>query len=341
MAPDRKILTLEQYIIEGQKLFPHARGEFSQLLRDLGLAARLVNREVNRAGLVDILGDAGSENVQGEQVKKLDVFANEQFIEALRMGGQVCAIGSEENDDLIPVHGRPGNYVVLIDPLDGSANIDTNIPIGSIFSIYRRVTSAGPGTLADALQPGRNQVAAGYIIYGSSTILVITTGQGVHGFTLDLSVGEFFLSHPNLRIPADSTYYSINEGKYPEFSAELRAYLADVKSRNAQADSPLIPRYVGSLVADFHRNLLKGGIFIYPGSVNRPQGKLRLMYEANPLAFLIEQAGGYATDGRGRILDIQPERLHQRTPLFVGSEDEMTIVHRFLNREELVLLNHG
>ena len=341
MAPDRKILTLEQYIIEGQKLFPHARGEFSQLLRDLGLAARLVNREVNRAGLVDILGDAGSENVQGEQVKKLDVFANEQFIEALRMGGQVCAIGSEENEELIPVHGRPGNYVVLIDPLDGSANIDTNIPVGSIFSIYRRVTSAGPGTLADALQPGRNQVAAGYIIYGSSTILVITTGQGVHGFTLDLSVGEFFLSHPNLRIPTDSTYYSINEGKYPEFSAELRAYLADVKSRNAQADSPLIPRYVGSLVADFHRNLLKGGIFIYPGSVNRPQGKLRLMYEANPLAFLIEQAGGYATDGRGRILDIQPERLHQRTPLFVGSEDEMTIVHRFLNREELVLLNHG
>lgn len=341
MLADRKVLTLEQYIIEGQKLFPHARGEFSQLLRDLGLAARLVNREVNRAGLVDILGDAGSENVQGEQVKKLDVFANEQFIEALRMGGQVCAIGSEENEELIPVHGRPGNYVVLIDPLDGSANIDTNIPIGSIFSIYRRVTSAGPGTLADALQPGRNQVAAGYIIYGSSTILVITTGQGVHGFTLDLSVGEFFLSHPNLRIPADSTYYSINEGKYPEFSAELRAYLADVKSRNAQADSPLIPRYVGSLVADFHRNLLKGGIFIYPGSVNRPQGKLRLMYEANPLAFLIEQAGGYATDGRGRILDMQPERLHQRTPLFVGSEDEMTIVHRFLNREELVLLNHG
>ncbi len=341
MLADRKVLTLEQYIIEGQKLFPHARGEFSQLLRDLGLAARLVNREVNRAGLVDILGDAGSENVQGEQVKKLDVFANEQFIEALRMGGQVCAIGSEENEELIPVHGRPGNYVVLIDPLDGSANIDTNIPIGSIFSIYRRVTSAGPGTLADALQPGRNQVAAGYIIYGSSTILVITTGQGVHGFTLDLSVGEVFLSHPNLRIPADSTYYSINEGKYPEFSAELRAYLADVKSRNAQADSPLIPRYVGSLVADFHRNLLKGGIFIYPGSVNRPQGKLRLMYEANPLAFLIEQAGGYATDGRGRILDMQPERLHQRTPLFVGSEDEMTIVHRFLNREELVLLNHG
>ena len=341
MPADRKILTLEQYIIEGQKLFPHARGEFSQLLRDIGLAARLVNREVNRAGLVDILGDAGSENIQGEQVKKLDVFANEQFIEALRMGGQVCAIGSEENDDLIPVVGKPGNYVVLLDPLDGSANIDTNIPIGSIFSIYRRVTSTGPGTLADALQPGRNQVAAGYVIYGSSTILVITTGQGVHGFTLDLSVGEFFLSHPNLRIPADSTYYSINEGKYPEFTPELRAYLADIKARNAQADSPLIPRYVGSLVADFHRNLLKGGIFIYPGSVHRPQGKLRLMYEANPLAFLIEQAGGYATNGQGRVLEIQPERLHQRTPLFVGSEDEMTIVHRFLNREELIVLSHS
>jgi fructose-1,6-bisphosphatase I len=341
MTPDRKILTLEQYIIEGQKLFPHARGEFSQLLRDIGLAARLVNREVNRAGLVDILGDAGNENIQGEQVKKLDVFANTQFIEALRMGGQVCAIGSEENDEIIPVHGRPGNYVVLMDPLDGSANIDANIPVGTIFSIYRRVTEAGPGTLADALQPGRNQVCAGYVIYGSSTILVITTGQGVHGFTLDLSVGEFFLSHRNIRVPVDSTYYSINEGKYPDFSPELKAYLADVKARNAEAGSPLIPRYVGSLVADFHRNLLKGGIFIYPGSSYRPQGKLRLMYEANPLAYLMEQAGGYATDGLNRVLEIVPTGLHQRTPLFVGSEDEMTIVHRFLNREELVLSGQG
>lgn len=335
---DRRIITLEQFIIEREKELPHARGEFSQILRDIGLAARIVNREVNRAGLVDILGDHGAENVQGEQQKKLDVFANDHFIKALSMGGEVCVIGSEENDDIIPVASARGHYVVLMDPLDGSSNIDVNVSIGTIFSIYRRISTSGPGTVADCLQQGLQQVAAGYIIYGSSTILVYTTGKGVNGFTLDLSLGEFFLSHPNIRMPQKSSYYSLNESKWDEFLPEIRDYLVDLKKRNAAAEKPIAPRYIGSLVADFHRNLLKGGIFLYPGSTYKPEGKLRLLYECNPIAFIAEQAGGMATDGKQRILQIKPTKLHQRTPLLVGSTDEMNTLHRFLKTEQFATL---
>jgi fructose-1,6-bisphosphatase I len=334
----RRIITLEQFIIEREKEFPHARGEFSQILRDIGLAARIVNREVNRAGLVDILGDHGAENVQGEQQKKLDVFANDHFIKALSMGGEVCVIGSEENDDVIPVATTRGQYVVLMDPLDGSSNIDVNVSIGTIFSIYLRKDGSGPGTLADCLQPGLKQVAAGYVIYGSSTILVYTTGKGVNGFTLDLSLGEFFLSHPNIRMPQKSNYYSLNESKWDEFLPGIRDYLVDLKKRNAAAEKPIAPRYIGSLVADFHRNLLKGGIFLYPGSTYKPEGKLRLMYECNPIAFIAEQAGGVASNGSARILQIQPTKLHQRSPLFVGSADEMGTLHKFLKTEQFATL---
>lgn len=313
-----QITTLSEFIIEREKDFPYATGDLSQLLTSIRLAAKLVNREVNKAGLVnEILGETEQHtvNVQGERQQKLDVYANERFINAMRNQGAVCAVASEENDDHI-VFNNPtsasGKYVVAIDPLDGSSNIDVNVSIGTIFSIYRRLNPQEV-TLEDFLQPGNQQVAAGYVVYGSSTMLVYTTGNGVNGFTLDPSIGVFCLSHPNMRIPEDGKIYSVNEGNYFDFPESVRRYIDSCKQRKFSA------RYIGSLVADFHRNLLKGGIYMYPGTTGKPNGKLRLVYEGNPLALLAEQAGGAATDGQTRILDIKPEKLHQRVPLFIGS----------------------
>lgn len=331
------IVTLEEFIIAREKGHPDAKGALSQILRDIVLAAKIVHREVNRAGLAGILGEAGGQNVQGETQQLLDVFANQQFIKALGRGDQVCAIASEENDELIPLSPN-GKYVVLIDPLDGSANIDVNVSIGTIFAVYSRCTSEGSCQTADALQPGTQQVAAGYILYGSSTMLVYTTGSGVNGFTYESSIGEFFLSHPDIRMPEKAKHYSINDSAYATFEEGLKAYLSDIKDRNDRTNKPMTPRYIGSMVADFHRNLLLGGIFIYPGTKERPLGKLRLLYEGNPMAFIAEQAGGLATDGRRRLLKVQPTELHQRIPIFIGSKDEMNRVHEFLARTEFATL---
>ena len=337
----KRLITLEQFIIEHENRVPGATGEFSQLLRDIGLAARIVNREVNKAGLVDILGAHGSTNVQGETVQKLDVFANNQFISALSLGGQVCVIGSEENDDILPMEtaqSASAKYVVLMDPLDGSSNIDVNVSIGTIFSIYRRVSPlGGPGTLEDCLQPGRKMLAAGYVIYGSSTMLVYTTGNGVNGFTLDPSIGEFMLSHPGIRIPEKCATYSTNEGNVTKYSEGVRAYLRHVKGEDGTVAKPYSARYIGSMVADFHRNLLKGGIFLYPSMSSHPDGKLRLLYECNPMAFIAEQAGGAATNDKENILDLQPQKLHQRTPLYVGNASEVQLLHTFLEKHPLTV----
>lgn len=329
---DHSVKTLAQFIIERQSDFPHATGEFTRLFNDISIAAKIVNREVNKAGLVNILGTTGHTNVQGEEVKKLDVFANEQFIAALAAGGECCVIASEENKDIIPIdndYSQNANYVVTMDPLDGSSNINVNASIGTIFSIYRRISKSGPGTLEDCLQPGTEQVAAGYIIYGSSTVLVYTTGKGVNGFTLDPSIGEFCLSHRNLQIPKKGRIYSVNEGNYQYLSDGIRKYINAAKS-NGQKGKPYSARYIGSLVADFHRNLLKGGIFMYPASSKAPNGKLRLVYECNPMAFIAEQAGGKAKNGTCRILDIKPEGLHQRTPFFIGSEEMVNELEDFI-----------
>ncbi len=332
----RKVITLEQFIIETEASFPFATGEFSQLLRDIGLAAKMVHREVNKAGLVDIIGYTGDVNVQGERVQKLDIFAHDHFVEALSVGGQVCVIGSEEEDDIIPVtnpQSRGAQYAVLIDPLDGSSNIDVNVSIGTIFSVYRRKSNEGmPGTMADCLQRGTEQIAAGYIIYGSSTMLVYTTGNGVNGFTLDPSIGEFLLSHRAMKVPDRCNIYSLNEGNYRKFEPGLKEYLRHIKGKYDPSVRPYAARYIGSLVADFHRNLLRGGVFIYPAFIDKPEGKLRLQYEANPMAFLIEQAGGVATDGKGRILEIEPKDLHQRTPLYMGNEFEINLIHHYLDK---------
>lgn len=328
---NRSLITLEQFIVERENDFPHANGEFSQLIRDLSLASKIVNREVNRAGLADIMGFTGDTNVQGESVKKLDVFSNDCFIEALAVGGQVCAVASEENDDLIILEGRQtARYIVAIDPLDGSSNIENNVSIGTIFSIYRRADIARPVALEEVLQPGVKQVAAGYVIYGSSTMLVYTTGNGVNGFTLDPGLGEFILSHPNLQIPEWGKTYSMNEGGMNSFPEGVRRYAAWVKEPDKATQRPYSARYIGSLVADFHRNMLTGGIFIYPGTADKPEGKLRLLYECNPLAFIAEQAGGVATNGVRRIMELQPGKLHQRTPLFIGSKGNVMQVMEML-----------
>lgn len=319
-----KVKTLGQFIIEKQSDFPYAKGELSRLLRDIGIAAKIVNREVNKAGLADILGEVGEMNVQGENVKKLDVFANEQFIAALSVGGECCAIASEENEDLIPItneQSQNAKYVVAIDPLDGSSNIDVNVSVGTIFSIYRRTSVSGSGLLEDFLQAGTEQVAAGYIIYGSSTMLVYTTGKGVNGFTLDPSIGEFCLSHPNMKIPKTGKTYSINQGNYVHFPEGVKKYIQFCQEEDKATSRPYSCRYIGSAVADIHRNLITGGVFIYPQTHSSPKGKLRVLYECNPFAFIIEQAGGKATDGFNRILEIQPNSLHQRTPFFAGSAD--------------------
>ncbi|MFW5707813.1 MAG: class 1 fructose-bisphosphatase [Bacteroidota bacterium] len=317
----QRIKTLTQFIVERQAQYPQAKGALTRLLNDLATAAKIVNREINAAGLVDILGYEGTENIQGESQKKLDVYANERFIEALKGGGECCAIASEENEKIISFQNEfseQGKYVVAIDPLDGSSNIEANVSIGTVFSIYRRKSDIGGGTLEDLLQPGINLVAAGYIIYGSSTMLVYTTGRGVNGFTLDPSVGIFCLSHPDMRYPETANIYSINEGNYIYFPEGVKRYLKYCQEDDPATLRPYTSRYIGSMVADFHRNLIKGGIFIYPGTTRRKSGKLRLLYECNPVAFLAEQAGGKASDGFRRIMEIEPQTLHQRAPLFIG-----------------------
>jgi fructose-1,6-bisphosphatase I len=329
------VKTLGQFIIEKQVDFPYAKGELSRLLSDLSIAAKIVNREVNKAGLVDILGETGHTNVQGERVKKLDVFANDQFIAALKAGGEVCAIASEENDEVIPVDSeisKNAKYVVAIDPLDGSSNIDVNVSVGTIFSVYRRVTLQGPGTSEDFLQRGTEQVAAGYIIYGSSCMLVYTTGKGVNGFTLDPSIGEFCLSHPNMQTPKKGKVYSLNEGNYLHFPDGVKKYLKYCQEEDAVSNRPYSSRYIGSGVADIHRNLITGGIYIYPTTTKSPSGKLRLLYECNPLAFVIEQAGGKASTGGKRIMEVPIKELHQRTPLFIGSSDMVDTAMEFMQK---------
>jgi fructose-1,6-bisphosphatase I len=334
----KNFMTLGQFIIEKQADFPYAKGELSRLLRDIGIAAKIVNREVNKAGLMDILGNAGSTNIQGESQQKLDVYANEQFISALKSGGECCIVASEENEDIIRLDtdvSKNANYIVAIDPLDGSSNIDVNVPVGTIFSIYRRRSIDGPATIDDVLQNGTAQVAAGYVIYGSSTMLVYTTGKGVNGFTLDPSIGEFCLSHPNMQMPESGLIYSINEGNYVHFPQGVKRYIKYCQVEDKATSRPYSSRYIGSMVADIHRNLIKGGIFIYPVTASAPNGKLRLVYECNPMAFLIEQAGGRATNGASRILDIDVTELHQRSPIFIGSEQMVRKAESFMAGELL------
>jgi fructose-1,6-bisphosphatase I len=314
--------TLVEFINEKQADVAYASGEFTRLLNDIGIAAKIVNREINKAGLADINGYFGQQNIQGEEQKKLDVFANERFLAAMRHGGMVCAVASEENDELYTYEdafSQKGKYVVAMDPVDGSSNIEVNVPIGTIFSIYRRISESGPGTVDDLLQPGTKQIAAGYVIYGTSTILVYSTGNGVNGFTLDQSVGLFFLSHPDMKIPEGGSIYSINEANYIYFHEGVKQYMKYCQQDDPATLRPYTTRYIGSLVADFHRNLIRGGIYIYPGTLKNPNGKLRLLYECNPIAFLAEQAGGKASTGFERILDIKPAELHQRVPFFVGT----------------------
>jgi fructose-1,6-bisphosphatase I len=318
------VKTLGQFIIERQKDFPYAKGELSRLLRDIGIAAKIVNREVNKAGLADIIGEMGTTNSHGESQKMLDVFANNQFISALTCGGECCLVVSEENDEPVFIESDVSNnakYIVCIDPLDGSSNIDVNVSVGTIFSIYRRKSSDGKPTLEDALQRGTEQVAAGYVVYGSSTMLVYTTGKGVNGFTLDPSIGEFCLSHPDLKIPKDGYIYSINEGNYSNIPIGVKKYIKYCQEEDRSTNRPYTSRYIGSMIADMHRNMIKGGIFLYPPTSSSPKGKLRLVYECNPMAYIIEQAGGRATNGFQRILEIEVESLHQRCAIFVGSEN--------------------
>jgi len=317
--------TLGQFIIERQSEFQYAKGELSRLLRDIGIAAKVISREVNKAGIAEIIGETGDVNVQGEDVKKLDLIGNEMFTTTLARGGEVCAFASEEEEFMIPLKGTysiHGNYVVCIDPLDGSSNIDVNVSIGTIFSVYRRVTAAGtPPTLEDVLQAGNKLVASGYVIYGSSTMLVYSTGKGVNGFTLDNSIGEFCLSHPNIQTPKDGNIYSLNEGNALDFPEGVTNYINWCKQKDKDTTRPYSARYIGSMVADLHRNLLKGGIFIYPPTAKAPKGKLRLLFECIPMAFIVEQAGGMANTGTERILDIEPKELHQRVPIYIGSEN--------------------
>ncbi len=328
------IETLDEFIIRKQDELPYTKGELSRLLRDIGLAAKVVNREVNKAGLVDILGTTGAINVQGEEVKKLDVYANTRFIAALKLGGQCSGIASEETKDIIVFDdeiSKNAKYIVAIDPLDGSSNIDVNVSVGTIFSIYRQVSSVGPPTLQDFLQKGSEQVAAGYIVYGSSTMLVYTTGHGVNGFTLDPSIGEFCLSHPDMQTPKSGKIYSINQGYFVSFPEPVKQYIRYCKQEDKATNRPYSLRYIGSMVADIHRNLISGGIFIYPPTKEAPRGKLRLLYECNPISFIVEQAGGRASDGYKRILDIEPKELHQRTPIFIGSEEMVLKAEEFMS----------
>ena len=320
---NRKVLTLDEFTIFQKRQFASATGELSGLLRDIGLASKRINVEVNKAGLVDILGDHGSTNVQGEEVKKLDIYANDQMIRVLQHGISCAGIGSEEIDDFVIFDDEVSlnsKYVVMFDPLDGSGNIDVNISIGTIFSVFKRITPLGtPVTKADFLQRGDRQVAAGYVIYGSSTMLVYATRRGVNGFTLDPAIGEFCLSHPDIKCPAAGNIYSVNHGNYYQYDGGIQEYINVCQQKTKATGGPYTQRYIGSMVADVHRNLLKGGIFMYPTTRDKPKGKLRLMYECNPFAFIVEMAGGRATDGKKRILEVEPTDLHQRSALFIGS----------------------
>ncbi|HLF14735.1 MAG TPA: class 1 fructose-bisphosphatase [Bacteroidota bacterium] len=337
MTQSAKFMTLERFINEGEEMHPGATGEFSGLLHDLSLAAKLVWREVSKAGLVNVMGSTDRMNVSGDIVKKLDVFADETIFKAMDHGGHICVMASEENEDIlhIPDRYKAGKYVLLYDPLDGSSNIDANITIGSIFSIFIRVSDGGgKGTLADCLQPGYKQVAAGYIIYGSSTMFVYSTGHGVHGFTLDPSVGEFLLSHENIRIPAKGKIYSLNEGNFSSWDPGMQKYIQYLKETDKSTGRPYSLRYIGTMVGDAHRTLLYGGIFAYPGDKKNPEGKLRLMYECNPMAYIFDQAGGKSSDGKQSILNVRPTSLHQRTPVFLGSTEDIGMCERFLKGEK-------
>ncbi len=327
-----KVITIERFIIEEERLHPGASGDFSALLRDLTLAFKVIWREVSKAGLVNILGMTGTENIHGDKVKKLDVFADEKIYQAMDHSGYLCVMASEENEDVLQIPDKypRGKYVLLYDPLDGSSNIDVNVNIGTIFSIYRRITPKGQGTLEDCLQPGYKQIGAGYALYGSSTMLVYTTGDGVHGFTFDPSIGEFLLSHENITIPKRGKIYSVNEGNYRYWFDGVKKYVKYLQEEDKATSRPYSGRYIGSMVADIHRTLLYGGIFMYPGDTKHPEGKLRLMYECNPMSLIIEQAGGKASDGTKRILDIVPKSLHQRVPIFAGSEEDVTIAEEFV-----------
>lgn len=335
MIINRKVQTLDEFTIQQLRNFPNATGELSGLLRDIGLAAKRVNVEVNKAGLVDILGDAGAVNVQGEEVKKLDIYANEQFIGVLRHGISCAGIVSEEMDDILVFNDETSNkskYVCLFDPLDGSNNIDVNVAVGTIFSVFPRISAKGsPVTVQDFLQQGIRQVAAGYIIYGSSTILVYATRRGVNGFTLDPSIGEFTLSHPDIKCPEDGKIYSVNHGNFFQYPAGVQKYINYCQQKINTSGGPYTQRYIGSMVSDVHRNLIKGGIFMYPSLKDKPKGKLRLLYECNPFAFIIEIAGGTATNGRNRILDLQPQQIHERTPFYAGSKIMMSELESFMS----------
>ena len=333
------VVTIERFIIEEERNHPEATGELSGILYDLALAAKMIANKVRSAGLADILGSAESENVQGEVQQKLDILANEIIVKAMDHGGRLCAMASEEEPGIIqiPEHFKCGKYCLLFDPLDGSSNIDVNVPVGTIFSVVRKITRGRHGELEDILQPGRRQVAAGYVIYGSSTMMVYTTGQGAHGFTLDPSIGEFLLSHPNIRIPEEGRYLSVNDSYEELWDDRVRTIMRHYKGLEGGRRA-LSTRYVGSLVADFHRNMLGGGIFAYPANRKTPRGKLRLLYEANPLAFIVEQAGGAASDGTQRTLDVLPTELHQRTPLYIGSKKDVELATRILaGQPELAL----
>jgi len=334
MTP-QKNTTLGEFIIENQSEFKYSSGELSRLINSIRLAAKVVNHEVNKAGLVDILGAAGDTNIQGEDQQKLDVYANNAFIKTLTNREIVCGIASEEEDDFITIEGRDNShqnkYVVLIDPLDGSSNIDVNVSVGTIFSVYRRVTPEGtPVTLADFLQSGDKQVAAGYIIYGTSTMIVYTTGHGVNGFTLNPAIGTYYLSHPNMKFPEDGTIYSVNEGNYVHFPQGVKDYIKYCQKE--EGDRPYTSRYIGSLVSDFHRNMIKGGIYMYPNTAKDPNGKLRLLYECNPMAFIAEQAGGKASNGFDRIMEIEPTKLHERVPFFCGSKNMVETAENFMKK---------
>ncbi len=339
MAVNRRVHTLDEFTIQQLRDFPKATGELSRLLRDIGLAAKRVNVEVNKAGLLDILGDAGETNVQGEEVKKLDLFANNHFIGVLRHGISCAGIGSEELDDIVIFDDEISNqskYVCLFDPLDGSSNIDVNVSIGTIFGVYKRVSEVGkPAKKEDFLQAGVKQVAAGYIIYGSSTMMVYATRRGVNGFTLDPSIGEFTLSHPDIKCPEMGKIYSVNHGNFFQYDQFVQDYIHECQKKHKQNGGPYTQRYIGSMVSDIHRNLIKGGIFMYPAIKDKPKGKLRLLYECNPCAFIIEVAGGKATNGKLRMLDIQPTELHQRTPFFAGSKLMMEELETYINAENL------
>lgn len=341
---DKPLQTLGEFVIDKQDDFQYSTGELSRLLSAIRLAAKVVNREVNKAGIADITGAHGNTNVQGEEQQKLDVIANDIFITALSQREVVCGIASEENDDIIEIkcstNGHLSKYVVLIDPLDGSSNIDVNVSVGTIFSIYRRVTEPGtPMKIEDFLQKGTEQVAAGYVIYGSSTMIVYTTGNGVNGFTLDPSLGIFYLSHPNMKYSENGKIYSVNEGNYIKFPQGVKNYIKYCQAQ--EGDRPYTSRYIGSLVADFHRNMIKGGIYMYPSYANAPNGKLRLLYECNPMAFLAEQAGGKASNGYKRILELQPTELHQRVPFFCGSKNMVEKAEEFMSQDEETKAMHG